>query len=514
MKNIVLIIIGILVVLCTGCSSSTSTVQDEICMTRKQLADKIKGGWAAKTIGCTYGGPVEFLHNGTMIQDYTPIKWSKDRVNFYFDTFPGLYDDIYVNILFVNVFDRLGLEAPADSFAVSFANAGFPLWHANQVAKYNIKQGIMPPMSGHWLNNPHADDIDYQIEADFAGLMSPGMPNTASEISDKVGHIFTYGDGWYGGVYVGALYSMAFVSDDMQVVVEEALKTIPEQSDFYNCVRDVIDWHRQYPDDWKQTWCECQKKWASEVGCPDGVFAPFDIDAKMNSAYVTIGLLYGKKDFYRTIDIAARCGQDSDCNAATVAGVLGTMLGYSNIPELWKESLYEVEDIPFAYTDVSLSKLYELSFKQALGVIEQEKGIIQDDQVVIKVQQPVAVKYEKSFESHYPIDKIAVNRPLQDSSEFVFDGNGFVLKGYAKCADEEYVAGVEMYVDGNLVETSNLPVAKASSIDNRRVDLFHRYQLPDTTHEIVLKWLNPRKDAQIYLGEVLVYAGQPNQLTY
>ncbi len=135
------------------------------------------------------------------------------------------------------------------------------VWHANQVAKYNIKQGIMPPMSGHWLNNPHADDIDYQIEADFAGLMSPGMPNTASEISDKVGHIFTYGDGWYGGVYVGALYSMAFVSDDMQVVVEEALKTIPEQSDFYNCVRDVIDWHRQYPDDWKQTWCECQKKW-------------------------------------------------------------------------------------------------------------------------------------------------------------------------------------------------------------------------------------------------------------
>lgn len=35
------------------------------------------------------------------------------------------------------------------------------------------------------MHNPHADDIDYQIEADFAGLMSPGMPNTASEISDK-----------------------------------------------------------------------------------------------------------------------------------------------------------------------------------------------------------------------------------------------------------------------------------------------------------------------------------------
>ncbi len=513
MKNITLIIC-ILVTLCAGCSSSTSrpAVQDKVSMTKNQLADKIKGGWAAKTIGCTYGGPVEFLHNGTMVQDYTPIKWSKDRVKYYFDTFPGLYDDVYVDIIFVNVFDRLGLEAPADSFAVSFANAGFPLWHANQVARYNIKQGIMPPMSGHWLNNPHADDIDYQIEADFAGLMSPGMPNTASEISDKVGHIITYGDGWYSGVYVGALYSMAFVSDDMQVVVEEALKTIPQQSDFYKCVKDVIDWHQKYPDDWKQTWFECQKKWTSEVGCPDGVFTPFDIDAKINSAYVTIGLLYGKKDFHRTMDIAARCGQDSDCNAATAAGVLGVVLGYDNIPEVWKESLYGLEDIAFAYTDVSLNKLYELSLKQALEVVEKGGGTVTGDQVIIKTQQPVAVRYEKSFENHYPKEKIAINSELQDSSRFVFDGNGFVQKGYVRCSDEEYVAQIEVYVNDSLLETANLPAAKASSIDNRRVDLFHKYQLPDTTHTVVVKWLNPHAGAQIYMGEALVYSSEPNQI--
>ena len=67
--------------------------------------------------------------------------------------------------------------------------------------------------------NPHADDIDYQIEADFAGLMNPGMPNSASEISDKIGHIMCYGDGWYGGVYVGAMYSLAFISNDIQSLV-------------------------------------------------------------------------------------------------------------------------------------------------------------------------------------------------------------------------------------------------------------------------------------------------------
>lgn len=42
-----------------------------------------------------------------------------------------------------------------------------------------------------------------------------------------------YGDGWYGGVYVGAMYSLAFVSDDIAFIVSEALKTIPEESRYY-----------------------------------------------------------------------------------------------------------------------------------------------------------------------------------------------------------------------------------------------------------------------------------------
>ena len=104
------------------------------------------------------------------------------------------------------------------------------------------------------------------------------------------------------------------------------------------------------------------------------MFTPFNIDAKVNSAYVTIGLLYGKKDFFQTIDIASRCGQDADCNASTAAGVLGTMIGYSNIPEIWRESLYEVVNRPFAYTDVSLNKLCDLSLKHALKIIEQVLG--------------------------------------------------------------------------------------------------------------------------------------------
>ena len=128
---------------------------------------------------------------------------------------PGLYDDVYVDLTFVDVFEKYGMDAPADSFALAFARSEYELWHANQAGRYNILHGLMPPASGDWRNNPHSDCIDYQIESDFSGLMTPGMPNTAAEISDRVGHIMNSGDGCYGGVYVGAMYSLAFISHDI-----------------------------------------------------------------------------------------------------------------------------------------------------------------------------------------------------------------------------------------------------------------------------------------------------------
>ncbi|MDP4214530.1 MAG: ADP-ribosylglycohydrolase family protein, partial [Bacteroidota bacterium] len=204
--------------------------QQTFSISKEKLKDKIKGGWAGQTIGVTFGGPYEFRYNGTFIQDYQPLLWYDGYIKNTMLNDPGLYDDLYMDLSFVHVFDQYGLHAPVDSFANAFAHAGYMLWHANQAARYNILNGIKAPASGNWINNPHADDIDYQIESDYAGLMSPGMPNTASAISDKIGHIMNYGDGWYGGVFVGALYSLAFISNDINHIVREALKTIPEQS--------------------------------------------------------------------------------------------------------------------------------------------------------------------------------------------------------------------------------------------------------------------------------------------
>ncbi len=389
------------------------------------LSDKIKGGWAGQVIGCTYGGPTEFRYKGVMIPEDTVIPWDASRMKWYFDHAPGLFDDVYMDLTFVEVFENEGLDAPVISHARAFAEADYMLWHANQAARYNILNGLQPPASGYWENNPHADDIDFQIEADFAGLMSPGMVNTASQICDGIGHIMNYGDGWYGGVYVAAMYSLAFIYDEITLIVTESLKTIPAQSTFYQCISDIIDWHQQYPDDWTKTWAECEKKWSFDIGCPDGVFNSFNIDAKINAAYIVIGLLYGEGDYGKTIDISTRCGQDSDCNPASAAGILGTMIGYSQIPAAWKQGLDQVEDLDFKYTNISLNEVYEMGYHQAVSNIIKQGGSEFEDGYHLPDQEIQPMRFEQSFTNHYP-DKIleieANNQTLDiNQTEYSFD---------------------------------------------------------------------------------------------
>ncbi len=482
--------------------------QKTITLTKQQMQNKIRGGWAGQTIGVTFGGPYEFRFSGSFIGDYQPLKWYNGYLKETMLNNPFLYDDLYMDLTFVDVFERAGLDAPVDSFANAFANAGYSLWHANQAARYNILNGIKAPESGYWKNNPHADCIDYQIESDFAGLMSPGMPNTASAISDKVGHIMNYGDGWYGGVYIGAMYSLAFTSDDINYIVEEGLKTIPQQSEFYQCIHDVIGWHKKYPYDWKQTWLEVEKKWSDDIGCPDGVFAPFDIDAKVNAAYVVMGLLYGEKDFTKTLEVATRCGQDADCNPSSAGGILGAILGYDAIPAYWKMGLKEAEGINFKYTSMSLNSVYEIGTKHALENIKRNGGKVEGNHITIKTQLPAAVKFEKSFEGLYPVAKIPVKwSDNKDVIFFDFEGTGFVLRGDASKWDSQspYVFNTELYVDGKLIESPRLPV----SYKARRHELCWKYDLPNGKHSVQLKVLNLSKEDEVRAGDAVIYSDKP-----
>lgn len=513
-----------------SCKGDDPIGKGSITLSRDELKNKIMGGWAGQTIGVVYGAPTEFKFQGTTIQDYHRIPWNEHYVKYWWDKKPGLFDDIYNDLNFVEVFNRFGLDVPQDTLGHYFAHAEYHLAHANQASRYNIRQGIMPPASGHWMNNPHADDLDFQIEADFIGLMAPGMVNKASEIADRVGHIMNSGDGWYGGVFVSALYSLAFISDDVNYIVKQALQTIPEGTTFYECIQDVIRLHEENPGDWMSAWFGIHKKWNRDTGCPKGVYLSFNIDAKINAAYIAIGLLYGEGDFTRSVDISTRCGQDSDCNPATVGGVLGVMNGYNAIPEFWLKPLREIENLNFGGTDVSLRKAYELSFDHALQIIRLQGGKVEQEDVVIPLEKPVSVAFEQNFESTYPIARERIDKSFKDEISLDFIGNGFILYGnlvklesitsdyvnrvanrvgsevFALAEENDpYIAWLEFTLDGKPEGKISMPMKNTA----RKLEPAWKYLLPEGKHKVHLKWINPLPEYEIRINDLIIYSSQP-----
>jgi hypothetical protein len=389
------------------------------------LKDKIAGGWAGKVIGVTYGAPTEFRAQAKTFED--SIRWVPT------DMRGSLWqDDIYVQITVLMTMDQAGIDAPAKLFQENFAKAGFQLWHANVQARKNYYDSIFPPASGSPEFNMHADDIDFQIEADYIGFMCPGMPVTANMLGDRIGRIMNYGDGVYGGLFVAALYAEAFFENDIPKIIEHALLSIPSESDYAKIVRDVILLHQQYPRDWRAAWKELEAKWGDVDIC--GAGSDFNIDAKLNGAYIVMGLLYGEGDPVKTMEISTRCGQDSDCNPSNAMAVLGVIKGLSALPEDWKKELTVLGDSNYVFTNYSFNKAVDRTFEYAKNLVSENGGRVNDNEILIATQQPIAPPLEVSFPNLVTDKKVSVF-DTENGWKFKGDWKEFRLDPHAQMED-------------------------------------------------------------------------------
>jgi hypothetical protein len=361
-------------------------------LARAVLLDKIRGGWAGQMIGVSYGAPTEFRSNGRIIEGnlHGYLDWSPKRLENALDQ-----DDLYVEMTFAEVMDTVGLEATSEQYGEMFKGSQYQLWHANAGARRLLNQGIKAPLSGHPRHNIHADDIDFQIESDFIGLMTPGLPREANKYADRVGRVMNWGDGLYGGMFFAGMYAAAFFETDARTVVEQGLRSIPAESGYGRIIRDVLDWSAQHPDDWKKTWQLVQDKWDRDDACPDGARHAFNIDAKLNGAYVALGILYGKGDFAKTLEVSTRAGQDSDCNPSSAAGIVGVMIGYDAIPEVWRAGIPALAGRKFAYTRYSFDEIVASTVRRAEQVVAGVGGEVSEAGLRIPLQEPQAAPLEQ-----------------------------------------------------------------------------------------------------------------------
>ena len=205
--------------------------------------DKMKGGWIGQMAGVGWGDVTEFKYQGRIVPEAEMPKWKPKLVNQYHQ------DDLYVEMTFVRSMEQYGWDVPLRQAGIDFANSGYPLWHANKFGRKNLRAGIAPPDCSHPQFTGHADDIDYQIEADFSGLVSPGLPTLAMELGEKFGRLMNYGDGLYGGQFIGGMYTEAFFETDIEKIVQAGLRCIPADSQYHECISDVLRWHRENPAD-------------------------------------------------------------------------------------------------------------------------------------------------------------------------------------------------------------------------------------------------------------------------
>lgn len=470
------------------------------------FTDKVRGALAGQMAGVTYGDPTEFGWRGKIVD--AELSWRPEMIKGALDQ-----DDLYVEMTFAEVMDTIGLDATTQQYGEAFRDSLYELWHANAAARRHLANGIEAPMSGHPKYNMHANDIDFQIEADFIGLMTPGLPQTAIDLCDRVGHVMNYGDGVYGGMFVAGMYSAAFFETDVPTVVKAGAACLPEGSNYRAIINDVIVEHAKHPDEWTKCWEAINAKWDKNDACPEGALQPFNIDATLNGAYIAIGMLYGEGDFSRTIDIATRCGQDSDCNPSSAAGILGAMYGFNALDPEWVGYIEEIADKDFFYTKYSFNSFVDSTIARAEEAVTRAGGFVQSGKLYIPHQEPVPPPLEqwsmgvpvkqylhddtawtwqgdwetRPYRSYYaPASKISYAGGNEATLEF--EGNAIAIVGMLQ---HRYGGMVDIYLDGEKVATVNAYTPK----DTTDKDLWHAYGLaggPHTLRIVTLEEKDPR----------------------
>jgi len=356
-----------------GILSTAYAEEDFRTLTLDEYRDRMVAAWVGQMAGVGWGGPTEFNFNGRIVPESDFPSWKPELINQFEQ------DDLYVEMTFLKTLEDYGWDVSPRQAGIDFANSEYQLWHANKFGRRNLRQGIAPPDSGHPTFNGHADDIDYQIEADFSGIIAPGMPRLVMDLGEVFGRLMNYGDGLYGGVFVGAMYAEAFFQDSPRAVIEAGLRAIPDDSQYYECISDVLRWHSENPEQWEKTWELINQKYHlnpeyRKASCSK---EDFNIDAKINGAYIVMGLLYGNGDPDKTIEIATRCGQDSDCNPSSAGGVLFTMIGMDKLPDKFISALNRNEI--FSHTAYNFDRLIAVCEKLAVDGVKRSGGRVEKD---------------------------------------------------------------------------------------------------------------------------------------
>ncbi|KAI0108779.1 ADP-ribosylglycohydrolase [Hypoxylon sp. NC0597] len=185
----------------------------------------------------------------------------------------------------------------------------------------NLKKGIKAPMSGSVKMNGStiAQQIGAQIFIDGWAMVSPGDPARAAWLAREAGRVSHDGESVNAAMMWAAMEAQAFVSHDVEVLLDTGLECIPPTSFIAKLVKEVRRWCRE-DRDWMTTRQRIEDKYGYDK-------FPGFCHVVPNHGVMILALIYGGHDFAEAMHIVNTCGWDTDCNSGNVGCLVAIMHG-------------------------------------------------------------------------------------------------------------------------------------------------------------------------------------------
>ena len=326
-------------------------VKKDTGLDEKVLYDKVYGAWLGRSAGCLLGKPLECMQRDRIrgiltdtgnypiqyyvssnvsediIKKYNMLQFAKDA---YIDRVSCMPedDDINYTVLGLKLLEKKGVEFTPEDVAERWLS-DLPILHlatAELIAYRNIVNRMYPPLSATY-RNPYREWIGAQIRGDFFGYINPGNPELAAEMAWRDASISHIKNGIYGEMFIAAMLSWSAVCNDMEEIIDAGLSQIPDQCRLSEKIRMVLEWKRK------------GMNWEQAIDEVHTIYNPLNshhaVHTISNAMIVVLGLLFGEKDFEKTIGISVMAAFDTDCNGATAGSIAGMILGAGALPEKW-----------------------------------------------------------------------------------------------------------------------------------------------------------------------------------
>ena len=321
-RSLLLLSLGVLSAACLNAAAALSAdgktdPTEFVEMSAETLEDKIHGGLIAQLLGNLNGLAHEnkYYNEPGNVTHYMPALPDGARTD----------DDTDIEWLYIIGMQRekTAMLAPEQITELWEKHINQRIWCSNLYVRRLMDIGIDPPLTGSLALNPWANfNISGQFVCESFGLVAPGMPQTAARIGLNYTHVSIDGEPAQTTQLFTAMIATAFLTDDIDSVIDAGVACVDPASALVPIVKDVRRWHEEYPDDWRTTRGLVRDKYTlyeSRTRNQNGY--------ELCTAATIASLLYGNGDLVRTLIHAFNFGWDADNNAATAATVVGVIKG-------------------------------------------------------------------------------------------------------------------------------------------------------------------------------------------